>query len=154
MRSRFSAPTTSKISVSRTVEGGGVETVDFSVNTLPAGWMECLRAQFDIPTPHVDGKPVDPQPGAVAEYRNQLAALTIAKALEESGELDTRLPQRTVTRHVWAQTANKVLEEFTAAGYTTAEMAYLHAEVVKANESVERVRAADRMARAAKQGNG
>lgn len=153
MRSRFSAPAVSTIEVSRLVDGAP-ETITFEVQTLPPGWIECLRAQFDEPQRFVNGKPAPVGAGEVAVYKNRVAALTLAKALEGGAdELDTKLPGHTTNRRGWEVAADGVLAEFHEAGFTSAEVAHLYQEVWTANESVERVRLAERRAREAQSGN-
>jgi len=153
MRQRFSAPAVSTISVSRVVDGKP-ETISLEVSTLPPGWIECLQAQYDEPERYLNGKPVPVGAGAKMAYKNRLAVLILAKALEPGPDaFDVKLPARTTTSAAWESTADRIFAECEEAGLTSAEVAHLYGEVMAANESVERVRMANRMARDAASGN-
>ena len=118
MKVKFTAPNSKTITLTK-----GDEAVELTIHALPPGYGPMLRSSMAPPNRFLNGKPTpnynDPQ------YNDLYGMLLVAKALEPSGVMETKL------KGPWTATAEAVREEFRASGFTDGDLGLIIDEVGK-----------------------
>ena len=112
----FSQPTGETIAFKR-----GAEVIEITFYPMPMGYRTWLQRAFPIPVKYVNGKPSDPDPGAVNEWNDLATLLMIARAAEP-GTFDTELPKPGVSSDFYRARAEKIREEMRAAHFTDGDV--------------------------------
>ena len=119
----FSCQHTITVELSR-----GNERLSLELFALPPGWRAALRSAYPPPMVYERNKAPQPDPARTGEWWEAFTRLSIGKALEPSGILDTKIEG--INASDWQRVDRELSAEFAAANLTDGDLATL-AEAIR-----------------------